>query len=121
MMLDVQQSFVEIPRLTGRSKGRNSPAAKGLSQAERAWLENWFGLNSWMETRENIWSERQEARVIDATLTWEKRPWASDGDFMRRCNGGEKGEEGQKQAAKYLNSGNETEIGIYENGRNRKI
>lgn len=79
--------FVEIPRLTGRSKGRNSPATKGLSQAERAWLENRFGLNSWTETKENTWSRRQEARVTCATLTWEKRPRAFDGDFMRRCYG----------------------------------
>lgn len=48
-----------------------------------------------MEARENIWSERQEARVISAKLTWEeKRPYNL---WMEVSWGEVMGEEGPKK------------------------
>lgn len=45
-----------------------------------------------MEVRENIWYERQEARVVNAKLTWEEMPRAFDGHFMRRYYEEDKGQ-----------------------------
>lgn len=51
-----------------RSKSRNSLTVP----KQRIWLERQDELNSWMEAKENICSERQEARVMSAKLTWEE-------------------------------------------------
>lgn len=70
-----------------------------------------------MEARENIWSQGQEARMMSAKLTWEKRPQDLNRGFMERGYG----ERGQKKGARYLNLGNETRIRLHENGRNGNI
>lgn len=51
-----------------RSKSRNFLTVP----KQRTWLERQDELNSWMEAKENICSERQEARVMSAKLTWEE-------------------------------------------------
>lgn len=68
-----------------------------------------------MDARENIWSESQEARGMSArVMIWEKRPWALDGRVTEE-------ERQKKQGARCLDSGDETEIGLCEDGRKRKI
>lgn len=69
-----------------------------------------------MVARENIWSERQEARVISAKLTWEeKRPYNL---WMEVLWGGYGGRRAKETRSLILDA---TQIGLCEYGRNRKI
>ena len=71
-----------------RSKSRNSLTVS----KQRTWLERQDELNSWMEAKENMCSERQDSRVMSAKLTWEKRSWAPDGCFTEKGYRGRRAE-----------------------------